>query len=135
LNRADILRCIRIPAPAKHSGTSFQRFTLRKGLALAVASVAAALDLEGDAIKDARVALGAVGPTPIVARTSIEILEGSKPTDELFAEAAKAAAADAKPITDIRGSEEYRREIVEVLTRRALAQALQRARGEEKVGG
>ena len=134
LSRGDILRCIRIPSPKQNSGTSFQRFTLRKGLALAVASVAAAIDLEGDKIKAARVAMGAVGPTPIVASTSIAVLEGNKPSDKLFAEAAKAAAADAKPITDIRGSEEYRRDIVEVLTRRALAQALQRARGEEKAG-
>ena len=89
---------------------------------------------ESGTIKAARVAMGAVGPTPIVATTSIAVLEGNQPTDKLFAEAARAAAADAKPITDIRGSEEYRRDIVEVLTRRALAQALQRARGEEKAG-
>ena len=134
LGRGDILRCIRIPSPRQNSGTSFQRFTLRKGLALAVASAAVAIDLDGDRIKAARIALGAVGPTPIVARRSIAVLEGNKATGELFAQAATAAAADARPITDIRGSEEYRRDIVEVLTRRALAQALQRARGEEKAG-
>lgn len=127
LQRGDILRCIRVPAPIKNSGTSFQRFTLRKGLALAVASVAVALDLDGNTIKGARVALGAVGPTPIVATTAVGVLEGSEAGDAIFAEAARAAAADAKPITDIRGSKEYRRDIVEVLTRRALAQAIERA--------
>jgi len=131
LGRGDILRCIRIPSARQNSGTSFQRFTLRKGLALAVASVAVSVDLDGNRIKSARVALGAVGPTPIVAHSSIAALEGNEPDESVLAQAAAAAAADARPITDIRGSKEYRRDIVQVLTRRALAQALRRARGEE----
>ena len=135
LQRGDILRCIRIPAPGSGTGTSFQRFTLRKGLALAVASVAVGLDLDGDSIKGARIALGAVGPTPIVATTAVGVLEGSATTDAVFAEAASAAASDARPITDIRGSKEYRRDIVEVLTRRALSQALGRARGDNGKAG
>jgi aerobic carbon-monoxide dehydrogenase medium subunit len=135
LAHGEILTSIRVPNPAPHSGTSFQRFTLRKGLALAVASVAVGLELDGDKIAAARVALGAVGPTPIVARTSMGLLEGKAPSDELFEEAALAAAADAKPITDIRGSADYRREIVTVLTQRALKQALARAHGEVQSDG
>lgn len=131
LARGEVMRCIRIPSPRKHSGASYQRFTLRKGLALAVASVAVAIDLEASRIKTARVALGAVGPRPIVAKTSIAALEGQPPTAEVFSAAAQAAAADARPITDIRGTVQYRREIVEVLIRRALTQALQRARGDQ----
>jgi len=135
LNAGEILRCIRIPARPAHSGTSFQRFTLRKGLALAVASVAVGLEVEGDRIVGARVALGAVGPTPIVAKASIRVLEKATATDEVFEEAARAAATDAQPITDIRGSVDYRREIVTVLTRRALRQALGRAREGATTGG
>jgi carbon-monoxide dehydrogenase medium subunit len=134
LRRGEILRCIRIPAPRPHSGTSFQRFTLRKRLALAVASAAVALELDGDKIAGARVALGAVGPRPVVAESSIAVLAGNEPGEALFAEAAEAAAKDARPITDIRGSEEYRREIVRVLSRRAFAQAFVRARGGQEDG-
>jgi carbon-monoxide dehydrogenase medium subunit len=134
LERGEILRAIRIPAPPAHCGTSFQRFTLRKGLALAVASAAVALELDRGKIASARVALGAVGPRPIVAATSVSVLEGKAPGDDLFDEAARAAAGDAKPITDIRGSKEYRREIVRVLTRRGLTEALQRAEADGKGG-
>lgn len=132
LERGEILRCIRIPAPPANSGTSFQRFTLRKGLALAVASAAVAVELDGHTIASARIALGAVGPRPVVAKSSVAVLEGNEPGEELFAEAAEAAAKDARPITDIRGSEEYRREIVRVLSCRAFAQAVGRARGERE---
>ncbi len=128
LHHGDMLAAVVIPAQPEHSGTSYQRFALRSGSALAVASVAARLVMAGDEIRDARIALGAVAPIPLLATEAAGELTGHRTSTALFATAARAAAAEAMPISDIRGSAEYRRELVEVLTRRALAAALARAR-------
>jgi carbon-monoxide dehydrogenase medium subunit len=125
----EVLTEIQIPTQPDHSGASYQRFSLRRGSALAVASVAAMVFLDGDKISDARVVLGSVAPVPLLAAQCGRILAGQKPTDELFLRAGKTAAREAQPITDIRGSEEYRRDLVNVLTIRALQKATDRARG------
>ncbi|MBI2901774.1 MAG: FAD binding domain-containing protein [Planctomycetes bacterium] len=121
--RDEILTHLFVPAPAPRTGISYQRFALRGANALAVASVAAMLRLDG-AIEDARVVLGAVAPIPLIAAKTSAFLIG-KPTS-VFAEAAKIAREEARPISDVRGSKEYRLEIVEVLAARALAQAAER---------
>jgi carbon-monoxide dehydrogenase medium subunit len=74
------------------------------------------------------VVLGAVAPTPAVARPAAAILVGNPPADDVFEEAAAAAMRCAAPISDVRGSAEFRRELVGVLTRRALRRAGERAR-------
>jgi carbon-monoxide dehydrogenase medium subunit len=131
LGPGELLLEIVVPAQPEGSGASYQRFALRKGSALAVASVAARLVLAGDEIIDARVALGAVAPVPLLARECARGLTGGRVSEELFARAARTAAAESRPISDIRGSEAFRRELVEVLTRRALSHAAARARGEK----
>ncbi len=128
LDHGEVLAEVIIPAAPPHTGTSFQRFAQRRGMALAVASAAAAVMLEGDRIARATVALGAVGPVPFLVPHVSSLLEGEIATEELFAVAGAVCAGAALPITDIRGSEEFRRDIVAVLVRRALAQALVRAR-------
>lgn len=75
----------------------------------------------------ARVVLGAVAPVPMRATSAEKMLLGEKPSEKLFAKAAEAAAGDSKPIDDFRGSAQYRRAMVEVLTRRALRAALTNA--------
>ena len=117
-----------VPPQPPWSGVSYQRFARRRGSALAVAAVAARLVLDGDRIADARVALGAVAPVPLLAMRAGRLLEGQPPTDEVFARAAAAAAAEARPISDLRGSESFRRHLVEVLARRAFVEAARRAR-------
>ncbi|HVA57409.1 MAG TPA: xanthine dehydrogenase family protein subunit M [Gemmatimonadaceae bacterium] len=124
----EVLAEILVPASAAHSGTSFQRFAQRRGMALAVASAAAAVVLAGDRIARAAVALGAVSPVPVMVKQVSSLLEGELATDELFAVAGAVCADAALPISDIRGSEGFRRDIVAVLVRRALAQAVSRAR-------
>ncbi len=119
-----------VPALPPHTGVSYQKFKLRGANALAVAGVAARLTLDGDAIAQATVVLGAVAPIPMVAPETAATLVGQQPTEALFAEAATVARREARPISDVRGSAEYRRELIEVLTRRALSEALARARGE-----
>jgi len=129
LNPGEILTEVRIPRQPAGSGASFQRFALRRGSALAVASVAAWVRLESQTIAAARLYLGAVGPMPVSAAQAADLLLGQRPTPELFAKAAAEAASEAQPISDLRGSAQYRRDVVQVLTPRALEQACRRAEG------
>ena len=75
-----------------------------------------------------RLALGAVGPTPLRARRAEKILAGKKPTSELLDEAAAAAVGESSPISDVRASAAWRRNMVDVLTRRSLEAAIEAAR-------
>jgi carbon-monoxide dehydrogenase medium subunit len=129
LEAGEILTEIRLPMPAEGSGAAYERFALRKGMAVAVASVAAGLRLDGETVAQARVALGAVAPIPLLSLGSAGALTGRPATAEAFEEAGRAAAKEARPICDVRGSDEYRRDVVAVLTRRALERAVARARG------
>lgn len=129
LEPGELLTEVLIPHQPGDSGASYQRFSLRKGTALAVASVAARIVLDGGKIAGARVVLGSVAPVPLPAVECAGIVEGEEPSDELFKDAARATASEARPITDIRGSEQFRRDLVEVLTFRALREAAVRAKG------
>jgi len=131
LSRDELLVSITIPPLSAHSGMSYQRFSLRGGSALAVAAVAALVVLDGERVDIARVVLSAVAPIPLLARKCNDILRGQKVSDKLLRQAARQAADEAQPITDIRGSDTYRRDLVEVLTNRALRTACARARGED----
>jgi len=89
-------------------------------------------------ITDARIALAAVAPTPLLIEAAGASLIGKSPTEETFAEAAKIAQQAARPITDIRGTEAQRRHLVDVLVKRALRGAIGRAkeyRPEPSEGG
>ena len=133
LREDEILSGVEIPNAPPGFGASYARFGLREGNAIAVAAVAASLRLAADgAIQDARVVLGAVSPIPKLATKASEMLLGSAPADELFAKAADVATAEADPISDIRGSAEFRRELIRVLATRALVKALRRAKGEDR---
>lgn len=123
----ELLVAVQLPALSRSSGTSFERFGLRRGMSLAVASVAARIDLDAGRIVAARVALGAVAPTPLLVREVETLLAGERPSRELFSRAARACVAAARPISDIRGSAAFRREIVAVLAFRALERAFEGA--------
>lgn len=130
--RADeLLARIHVPLPLPGTGASFHKFALREANALAVASAAASLRIAGDKILEAHIVLGAVSPTPIIASRASEFLSGKKPSTENFEKAASTAREECKPISDIRGSAWFRRELVSVLARRALAEALLRAKSKE----
>jgi carbon-monoxide dehydrogenase medium subunit len=130
LGHGEILLEVLIPRQPARAGSSYQRFSLRRGSSLAVAAVAARVVLDGDTVDSARIALGAVAPVPLLATRAARALAGRPLSDETIAEAARTAAEEAQPITDLRGSEEYRRQLVEVLTARALVAAAERARGQ-----
>jgi carbon-monoxide dehydrogenase medium subunit len=118
---------ITLPAPAPHTGAAFFRRT-RTAMDIAVVCGAAMLQVANGTCQDARIGLGAVGPTPMRAPRSETVLRGQTLTDQVIEEASWIAAEEARPIDDVRSSAEYRREMVRVLTRRGLRQAMERAR-------
>jgi carbon-monoxide dehydrogenase medium subunit len=127
----EILTHLVVPKPGATTGMSYKKFMLRGANALAVAGVAAMLVLGDDpacAISKSRVVMTAVAPRPLIAHKASHYLRGKPPSEEVFMEAAQIAKQEAEPITDIRGTGEYRAQLVEVLTRRALEEALVRAR-------
>ena len=124
----EVLVSVWIPIPPPRTGSSYQKFTLREANALAVVGVASQISLLGDKIESADIVLGAVAPTPVLALKASEFLCGQTPSKSLFDEAASLATQAAKPISDIRGSAWYRKELIPILTRRSLDVAWARAR-------
>lgn len=106
------------------TGSTYLKFGLRRAGALAVVGVAAAVNMEGNTVRDCRIALGAVAPVPLRAREAEAVLKDKEWTEELLEEAGQKAAAESSPISDIRGSQEYRRDMVRIFTRRALRKAI-----------
>ena len=84
--------------------------------------------MDGDTVTSCRVSLASVAPTPVFAEAAGAAMVGKAATEESIAEAAEAARAAAKPISDMRGTAEYRTHLVGVLTTRALRNAIQRAK-------
>jgi carbon-monoxide dehydrogenase medium subunit len=136
LGREELLVSVHFPAPKALFGACYLRFTPRHEMDIAVVGVGASVALGPDRtrITMARVALGAVGPTPILAETAGTFLKGKEPSEASFAEAARLAQEAAQPITDMRGNEAQRRHLVGVLTRRALRGAWERAKGGKSNG-
>ena len=127
LTPGEIITRFRLSSPA--SGSHYIKHKIREVMDLAFIGVAAAVNLDNGTITDARIGLAAVAPTPIRATEAENLLNGNAPTPELLEQAGEAAAAAASPISDLRCSAEHRREMVDVLTRRTLQHALERARG------
>ena len=128
--KEELLVSIRIPLPPPNTGISYKKFTLREANALAVASAASRLTLKNKRMEKVSVVLGAVAPTPVLAQKTAGFLQGKTPSQEIFGKAAALAVEESKPISDIRGSTWFRKELIEVLTRRSLSEALDRALGK-----
>jgi len=123
----EILTEVRIPKAGTRDGGAYLKLKRKTGdFATVGAATQLGLDAKGH-IADVRIGLAAVGPTPIRAKRAEAHLRGKAPHKEALAEAAKLAAHDARPTSDLRGSEEYKRAMVEVFTRRALEKAVERA--------
>ena len=126
LEAGELLVEVIVPAPASGSGSAYQRHTPRKQMDIAVVGVAAGLTLQGERIQRARIALGAVAPTPVRARGAEAALEGQSATEGVFTRAAEIAAGECSPITDVRGTAEFRRHLVRVMAERILRTAAER---------
>ncbi|MEX0587132.1 MAG: xanthine dehydrogenase family protein subunit M [Pirellulales bacterium] len=129
LARGEMLVAIEFPPPATRSSCAYERFIPRNEMDIAVVGAASwvRLDLSCKRIEEARIALAAVAPTPVVADEASQWLAGQPVSDETFAQAGERAKAAARPISDKRGPAEYRTHLVEVLVRRTLARAVERA--------
>jgi len=118
---------IGVSHPGPHSGGNYRRHTPRRELDIAVVGVASQLTLSKGVCTKARIALAAVAPVPLRASQAEHVLEGHPVTPELIERAAAVAVEAARPISDQRGSADFRRHLVRVLTRRTLTTALARA--------
>ncbi|ADB51444.1 FAD binding domain-containing protein [Conexibacter woesei] len=125
---AEMVTEIRVPL-RDHAGSAYEKVERRVG-DWAVAAAAAAVQLDGGSIAQAGIALTAVG-ADVTSREAEEALAGRQPSEDLFAEAGRLAAAASSPVTDQRGSAEYKRHAAGELTRRALRRATARALREE----
>ncbi len=122
LGEAALLLSIVLPPPPARSAVRYLRFTPRREMDIAIAGAGAfiCLDAQG-AIAAARIVLASVAPTPLRAHSAELVLLGERPTSALLQEAGRRAGGEARPIGDTRGSADYRRALVSVLTARALA--------------
>lgn len=126
----EFLVALEFPARPPHSGSHYRRFIPRNEMDIAVVGVAASvvLDASHGRFVSARVALGAVGPTPLYAAELGKMLSGQPVNDETIGKAADAARSIARPIDDMRGTKEFRLHLTGVLTRRVIEEAVKRAR-------
>jgi CO/xanthine dehydrogenase FAD-binding subunit len=126
----ELLVAVDVPRPAEGTGSCYVRLEYRRQMEIAVVGATAAVTLVDGTVTDARVAITALAPTIRLVPEAGTALTGSDGGGEGVAAAAAAAAAASAPISDVRASEDYRRAMAEVITRRAIEGALTRARGE-----
>ncbi len=124
----ELLMEIRVPTPPPRSGGTYLKLERKVG-DFATVAVAVTLSLEDGAVGSAGIALTGVGLKNIEAAEAAASLRGAAPTDEVFAEAGRLAAAASNPVSDVRGTDTYKRHMVEVYTRRGLATASAMAAG------
>jgi carbon-monoxide dehydrogenase medium subunit len=127
LKPGDIVTELEIPRMRPHTGCGYYKLSPRKSLDLAVVGVAAMLRTNPQISKciEARIVLGAVAPTAMRAKGAESILAGANICQSAIEEAAAAAAEEAKPIDDVRATAWYRKKMVAVATKRAIAMALE----------
>jgi len=128
----ELLVSIHVPAPVSGLGARYLRFTPRAEMDIAVVGVGAAVLLAGDGatIQSARIAMSVVAATPVLAPRAGASLAGKKLSDEAIEAAAALAREEAQPRTSMRGTAAHRRHLIGVLTKRALHDAIRRAKGE-----
>jgi carbon-monoxide dehydrogenase medium subunit len=129
LTPGELLVSIRIPPMPPGSGARYLRFIPRNEMDIAVAGAGVQVEIENATFRSARVALAAVAPTPLLVPEAGAALAGNPIGEDSIRRAAEIARDAARPITDMRGTADYRRHLCAVLTRRALESAVARAKG------
>jgi xanthine dehydrogenase FAD-binding subunit len=130
LVKGEVIASITLPARGQGGGDAYLRFTPRTEMDIAVVGCAINLTVDGDTITSARVALGAVAPTVILVPDAANAIVGTTLDDAAIASLIDAVSAAAKPISDKRGTAEFRKDVVGVLAKRVAKIAYARAKGE-----
>jgi|TARA_B100001750_G_scaffold248326_1_gene278378 carbon-monoxide dehydrogenase medium subunit len=125
----ELLISINFPSNGAGFGANYIRFIPRNEMDIAVAGVGASVTIEDGKFTSARVSLASVAPTPLLVEEAGEALVGQPVSEGAIQKAADLAKAAAKPISDMRGTADYRKHLCDVLTRRALTTAVERAQG------
>ena len=130
LQNGEFLVALQLPAPKPGFGAAYLRFIPRNEMDIAVVGAGASVTLDESRtkIKSARISLGAVAPTPLFVADAGDALAGQSISAEAIDKAASLAQAAAKPISDMRGTAEYRKHLSAVLVRRVLDMAIKRAK-------
>ena len=132
LAKGEIMTKIIVPIPKSGEGVSFLKFGLREAASISVASVSVRINSDGDVCTDSCVVIGAVAPTPRISSKAIEVLNNKKITDlinneEMLKSIGEASAKDSLPLDDLRGSAKFRKQLVNILTQRAVVTAAKRS--------
>ncbi len=132
IGKGEIMTKIIVPLSKPGTGVCFKKFGLRDASAISVASASVMIKTDGNVFTDSCIVVGAVAPTPRISIKASKFLTGVKVTEllegsSILKEVGEAAAADSLPLDDIRGTADFRRDIVNVLTQRAVLKAVNRA--------
>ena len=127
----ELLTEVLVPLPPDGTGSCYARLEYRRQMEIAIVGVTAAVTLTEGKVARARVAITALAPTILLVPEAEEALVGSDGGGAAAAAAAAAAAESARPISDVRGSADYRRAMAEVVARRVIDAAVRRAQGSE----
>jgi CO/xanthine dehydrogenase FAD-binding subunit len=125
----ELLVAVDLPAPAAGTGSAYVRLQYRRQMEIAIVGAAAVVTLTGGVVIDARIAIAALAPVILRVPAAEAALIGTDGRPDAGAAAGRAAADAARPISDVRGSADYRRAMADVITRRAIAVAVTRAGG------
>jgi carbon-monoxide dehydrogenase medium subunit len=125
----ELLTEVRLPEWPDGTGQAFLEFRRKHG-SYALMGTAVLVHLDGENVDRVAISLCGVDETPVRARKAEEVVTGNVPSEEVFEEAAEAAAPELNPLPDPKGSPEYRRKLAKVFIRRALNLAVRRAKGE-----
>jgi len=128
LKKGELMTRIIIPIPRQGMGSSFEKFGLRETASISVASVSVSITSDGNICTDSNIVIGAVAPTPKISNNAIDILNGKTikeltENSSLLKSIGEATVKDTLPIDDLRGTADFRRRIVNVLTQRAVLKA------------
>jgi carbon-monoxide dehydrogenase medium subunit len=132
IGKGEIMTKIIVPLLEPGTGVCFKKFGLREAASISVASASAFVKVEDGVCVDSRIVVGAVAPIPKIIKKASKVFNGTKVTEllegsSILKEVGEAAAADSLPLDDIRGSADFRKDIVNILTQRAVLKAAKRA--------
>ena len=125
LRASEILTALTFRTPAADFVAGFQKFGTRRSMDISVVSVGIGCRMSEGVLTDARVAFGAVAPVPLRGRDTEAVIEGKSVCEETVEAAVRAADTEVSPISDVRGSAWYRRELIKTLTGRLLRDVVQ----------